>query len=194
GTLPKKKAREYCVLGPTARASGIDIDVRRDEPYAAYDLLNWDVIVRKEGDVYAKTIVRLEEMRQAAKIITQCVNKLAGIKGEIDTEIKEIPEGEGIGRHEAPRGEVFHYVKSHGGSTPYRHKVRAPSFMNVLSNEFAVIGGTISDAALTLAAVDPCYCCTERMQAVDEEGREYSAKELIKLSQQKSEELREKNK
>ncbi|MDA3793002.1 MAG: nickel-dependent hydrogenase large subunit [Elusimicrobia bacterium] len=192
GTLPKKEAREYCVVGPTARASGINIDIRKDDPYAAYDLVNWDVSLRKEGDVYAKTMVRLEEMRQSAKIIKQCVDKLSGLKGDIDIDIKEIPEGEGIGRHEAPRGEVFHYVKSHGGSVPYRHKVKAPSYANVLSDEFAVIGGTIPDAALTLAAVDPCYCCTERMQATDEKGRKYSPKELIKLSQEKTEEIRKK--
>ncbi|MGM0441485.1 MAG: nickel-dependent hydrogenase large subunit [Elusimicrobiota bacterium] len=190
GTLPKEEARKYCVVGPTARASGIDVDIREIEPYAAYGLVDWDVPVQDEGDVYAKTIVRLEEMKQSIRIINQCVDKLKDNSGEFETQIKDIPEGQGIGRHEAPRGEVFHYVRSYGGSVPYRHKVRAPSYQNVLSNEFAVVGGTIPDAAITLAAVDPCYCCTERMQAVDKEGREYSSKELIELSKKKTEDLR----
>jgi NADH-quinone oxidoreductase subunit D len=191
GTLPKKQARQYCVVGPTARASGIDIDVRRDDPYAAYGLVDWKVPVLEQGDVFAKTMIRLEEMRQSAAIITQCADKLKEIKGDIETEIKEIPEGDGIGHHEAPRGEVFHYVRSHGGTVPYRHKIRAPSYVNVLSNEFAVVGGTIPDAAITLAAVDPCYCCTERMQAVDKNGKTYSSKELIRLSQEKTYKMKE---
>ena len=186
GVLPKKQAIDYCVIGPTARASGVDIDVRRDDPYAAYDLVDWSVPVRSEGDVFAKTVIRLEEMKESVSIIKQCLDKLKEVQGEIDIEVKEIPEGEGTGRHEAPRGEVFHYVKSYGGTVPYRHKIRAPSYMNVLSNEAAVVGGTIPDAAITLAAVDPCYCCTERMQAVDEKSRIYSSKELIRLSQKKT--------
>ncbi|MGM0568666.1 MAG: nickel-dependent hydrogenase large subunit [Elusimicrobiota bacterium] len=187
GTLPKKEAREFCALGPVARASGINIDVRKDDPYAAYPLVDWSVPVRREGDVYAKTMVRLEEMRQSASIIKQCAGKLKKVKGEIDVKINEVPEGEGIGRHEAPRGEVFHYVKSRGGTVPYRHKIRAPSYMNVFTNEYAVTGGTVADAALTLAAVDPCYCCTERMQAVDKKGaRIYDSKELIRLCKEKT--------
>ncbi|MBN2406979.1 MAG: nickel-dependent hydrogenase large subunit [Elusimicrobia bacterium] len=194
GTLTKKDARAYCVVGPTARASGIEIDVRKDDPYAAYGLVDWNVVVREEGDVYAKTMVRIDEMKESVKIINQCVDRLKEVKGEIETEIKEIPEGEGIGRHEAPRGEVFHYVRSRGGSVPYRHKVRAPSFMNVFSNEVAVVGGTIPDAALTLAAVDPCYCCTERMQAVDTDSKVYTSRDLIRMCQEKTYELHRKMK
>jgi len=191
GVLPKKEAKEYCVIGPTARASGIDIDVRRDDPYAAYDLVEWEVPIQKEGDVLAKTIVRLAEMRESGKIIIQCVERLKEVDDGIDIEIKDIPSGEGIGRHEAPRGEVFHYVRSHGGNVPYRHKVRAPSYMNVPSNAFAVAGGTITDAALTLAAVDPCYSCTERMQAIESGGKEINSGELIKLSQEKTYRMKE---
>jgi NADH-quinone oxidoreductase subunit D len=191
GTLTKQQALDYCVVGPTARASGVPIDVRKDDPYAAYDLVNWKIAVREEGDVYAKTIVRLEEMRQSASIINQCIDKLKTVKSDIDLDIKEIPEGDGIGRHEAPRGEVFHYVRSKGGTTPFRHKVRAPSFMNVFSNEVAVVGGTIPDAALTLAAVDPCYCCTERTQAVDERCNVFTYNDLIRLSHEKTRKLEE---
>lgn len=191
GILTKEQAINYCVVGPTARASGIDIDVRRDSPHnSAYNLLEWEVPVLEAGDVFAKVVVRVLEMLESVKIITQSFDRLRDLKeGEIWTEVREIPAGEGIGTYEAPRGEVFHYVRSDGGNTPFRHKVRAPSYMNVLSNEVAVIGGDISDACITLAAVDPCYCCTERMQAVQNGKVKYSWKQLLALSQEKTKRL-----
>jgi len=189
GVLTKEEAISFGVLGPTARASGIDIDVRRDDTYALYDKINWSVIVREEGDVYAKLIIRVLEMFESCSIIEQCLQKLP--KGEIETEIRDIPEGEGIGRIEAPRGECFHYVRSDGANRPVRHKVRAPSYMNVPSNTKAVVGYTISDAAITLAAVDPCYCCTERSVILSKEGKKlFKGKELIKLSIEKTEKLK----
>jgi NADH-quinone oxidoreductase subunit D len=191
GVLTKQQAIDYCVLGPTARASGIPIDVRKDEPYAAYDRVNWDIVVQQEGDVFAKAVVRIIEMYESVSIIQQCLDKMP--KGEIDAKVTEIPPGEGLGHHEAPRGEVFHYTRSDGTNRPARYKVRAPSFMNLPSNKIAAVGQTISDAAITLAAIDPCYCCTERMAAVDEKGKTiYTAQDLIRLSQEKTEKLRAK--
>jgi len=103
-----------------------------------------------------------------------------------------MPVGEGIGRHEAPRGEVFHYIMSDGGNSPVRHKIRAPSFMNIASNKKAVIGHTISDATIILAAVDPCYCCTERTAVVDyKTGKKVmDGQDLVRLSQEKTERMR----
>ncbi len=190
GTLTKQQAIDWCVVGPTARASGIDIDVRRDDPYGAYDRVSWNVIVQKDGDVFAKTIVRVLELYESVSIIRQCLEKLP--QGEIDANIKEIPPGEGIGRVEAPRGECFHYVKSDGTNRPVRHKIRAPSYMNVASNKVAAVGGTISDAALTLAAVDPCYCCTERTAVIERATAKkiFNGWDLIRLSQEKTEKLK----
>jgi len=85
------------------------------------------------------------------------------IKGSAEVMVKEIPEGMGTGRAEAPRGEVFHFVKTDGSNYPVRHKIRAPSYVNIATFRKACVGQTISDAAISLAAVDPCYCCTERM-------------------------------
>jgi NADH-quinone oxidoreductase subunit D len=189
GVLTKEEAISYGVLGPIARASGVDIDVRRDDPYALYDKINWSVIVRKEGDIYAKIIVRVLEMLEACSIIEQCINKISD--GEIEVEVRDIPPGEGIGRVEAPRGECFHYVRSDGTSRPVRHKIRAPSLMNVPSNLVTVPGYTISDAAITLAAVDPCYCCTERSAAFLKSGKKIlSGEELVNLSIAKTEKLK----
>lgn len=189
GILTREEAIEWSVVGPTARASGVDIDVRRDDPYAAYGMVDWKVITAENGDVFDKAVVRILEMFESVKIIKNCLKVLEKMKeGEIDAKVKTIPPGEGIGHHEAPRGEVFHYVRSDGTNRPVRHKVRAPSYMNVASNQVAAVRGTVSDAALVLAAVDPCYCCTERCAVVDakRKGKILTGEDLIELSRQKT--------
>jgi len=191
GILTKEQVIDWAVVGPTARASGVNIDVRRDEPYGVFDRVSWSVIIEKEGDVFAKTVVRILEMYESINIIRQCIEQMP--KGEIDANVKEIPPGEGIGRVEAPRGECFHYIKSDGTNRPIRHKIRAPSFMNVASNKVAAVGGTISDAAITLAAVDPCYCCTERLAVIEKSKNKkiMNGWDLIKLSQEKTQKMKE---
>ncbi len=192
GVLTRQQAIDYCVLGPTARASGVDIDVRRDHPHAAYPLVEWKVIVAQNGDVFDKAVVRLLEVYESIRIVEQCLERLKTVPGPIDSNPKEIPPGEGIGHYEAPRGEVFHYIRSDGTNRPARHKIRAPTYMNIVSNRVAVLGQSVADATIILAAVDPCYCCTERMVAVDvETGKpRYSAPELLRMSQAKTERLK----
>jgi len=118
GVLSREDARQWCTTGPTVRASGLYIDVRANEPYAAYDLLDWQVTTQEEGDVMAKMVVRLLECLEAAKIIHQCLDQLE--PGPIRNEVREMPKGEGIGHAEAPRGETFHYVCSNGTNYPER--------------------------------------------------------------------------
>jgi len=189
GVLTREQAIAYSVTGPTARPSGVDIDVRRDDPHCAYDCVPWNVIVLNEGDVLAKTKARLLEIVESTRIIRACLKDLPD--GPIETRVDEVPPGEGIGRTEAPRGEVFHYIRSDGSNRPLRHKVRAPSYMNIASNVVAIKGGSIADAALTLAAVDPCYCCTERMAAFEDGKLRFTGKDLLKLSWAKTERLKE---
>ncbi len=191
GTLTKQQAIDWCVVGPVARASGYNIDIRRDEPYGVYDRIDWSVIVEKDGDIFAKTVVRVLEMYESVSMIRQCLDKMP--KGEIDADIKDIPAGEGIGRVEAPRGECIHYIKSDGTNRPVRHKIRAPSFMNVASDKVAAVGGTISDATITLAAVDPCYCCTERVAVIRKSDNKkiMNGWDLIKLSHEKTNKIKE---
>ncbi|MFC1539112.1 hypothetical protein ACFL6H_06800, partial [Candidatus Latescibacterota bacterium] len=100
--------------------------------------------------------------------------------------------GEGIGHAEAPRGEVYHYVRGDGGNSPVRHKIRAPSYMNIPSFKATCIGHTISDVALVTAAVDPCYCCTERMAVLDRDTDKIvmSGQELVELSRKKTEQFK----
>ena len=189
GRLTKEDAIKYAVVGPTARASGVAIDVRADDPYAAYSDLDWKVITQPEGDVFAKAVVRLLETLEAIKLVKQAVKKLPD--GPVAIEVKEIPPGEGCGRAEAPRGETFHYVRSDGGNRPVRHKVRAPSYVNVPSFKASCIGEHIADVTITLAAVDPCYSCTERIAAVDSRSNvvmDYN--KLLKLSRNKTEQMK----
>ncbi|MCD6083004.1 nickel-dependent hydrogenase large subunit [Candidatus Aerophobetes bacterium] len=192
GVLTKEDAIKYCAVGPTARASGVAIDVRRDDPYAAYDLVDWKVITREEGDVFAKTVVRLLECFESIKIIRQCLKKLKKVKGDIAVKIKKMPSGEGEGRHEAPRGETFHYVRSDGSNNPVRVKVRAPTYVNLPTCKATVPGESVADAAIILASIDPCYCCTDRMMRVVDKrsGKiELDGRELIRLSQEKTKRL-----
>ena len=189
GVLTKEMAIAYGALGPTARASDYDIDVRRDHPHAAYGMVDWDVIVTKNGDVFDKAVVRILEMFESIRIIEQCAEQLKTVRGAVDSDPKTIRAGDGIGHYEAPRGEVFHYVRSDGSNTPVRHKVRAPSYMNVPTNRETAVGGTVADATIVLAAVDPCYCCTERMAVAvesDSGRRLWGAQDLIRKSREKT--------
>ena len=189
GVLTKEEALDYSALGPTSRASGVARDVRKDAPYGAYDRVDWDMIVTENGDVWDKAVLRVLETYESIKIVKACIAELPG--GDIDLNIKDIPPGEGIGAHEAPRGETFHYVRSDGTNRPARHKVRAPTFMNLPTYKATVIGETISDATIILAAIDPCYCCTERMAVRDMEGKRLlGGPDLVKLSQEKTVQLK----
>ena len=191
GILSPEEARAYGATGPTARGSGRPIDVRRDDPYAAYDRVDWEVISVSEGDVFAKAVVRLLESYEAIKIIRQCIKQIR--PGEIDANVESIPPGEGVGHVEAPRGETFHYVRSDGSNRPVRHKIRAPSYVNIPTFKASCIGQQIPDVAITLASVDPCYSCTERMCRVVDASthrRLYGYADLVKLSQQKTERMR----
>jgi len=186
GILTEEDIINTGALGPTARASGVDIDVRRDDPFAAYDRVDWEVIVTENGDVFDKVVVRVLEMYESVRIIEQCLKALP--PGEFDLKVKDLPSGEGIGRHEAPRGEVLHYILSDGSSRPVRYKIRAPSYMNLPTNLIAVRGETVADATIILAAVDPCYCCTERMAAVkdDNDRTLLNSEDLLRLSKEKT--------
>ncbi|MCX5778040.1 MAG: nickel-dependent hydrogenase large subunit [Elusimicrobia bacterium] len=192
GILTKQDIQDYGGVGPLARASGVAFDVRRNAPYAAYGLVDFDVITAETGDIFAKAVVRIREMLESIRMIRQCMEHLQSTAGPFFVNVKEIPPGEGIGRHEAPRGECFHYIRTDKTNRPVRHKIRAPSFMNVATNQKAVIGQYISDALLILGAVDPCYCCTERMIIVNKESpdRILTANDLLKLSHEKTIRLR----
>lgn len=190
GVLPRQAAVDYCAVGPTARASGVPVDVRKDEPTDAYGLVEFEKIVLQNGDVYDKLVVRLLETLESIKIIRQCLEKLKTAPGAILNDVKEISAGEGIGRYEAPRGEVFHYVRTDGSNRPTRHKVRAPSYVNIPTFASSCKGIPVADVLITLASVDPCYCCTERaVRMVDTHNAPFRI-DLSKLSCEKTARIR----
>ncbi len=167
GVLTREKALELDVVGPTARASGVDFDVRRDDPYAAYKELSWNVVTRKEGDVMARILVRLEEILESISMVEQVLDALPGgpiISGEYTT---PEPGAEAMGRTEAPRGELMHYLRSDGTDFPYRWKVRTPTLANVQSVPAILVGGTIAEIPVSLASIDPCFACCDRLTVVD---------------------------
>ena len=186
GVLTKSDAIDYCVVGPTARGSGLKIDTRKDHPHAAYGDISFRVPVRTEGDVMAKTVVRLEELLESVSIIKRAVDALP--KGDIRAEFTDVPPGDGIGIVEAPRGEDLHYIKSNGTNMPERVKIRPPTFANLPSLGAMLVGDTIADAIITLGSIDPCFCCTERVTVVDEKKgttRLMTGSELTQLSRRK---------
>ena len=191
GVLTEEDARKLCALGPTARASNVPTDVRKNDPYAAYDRIDWDMHLTPKGDVFDKVVVRLLETKEAIKIIRRALDDLPA--GPIAADVKEIPPGEGTGHVEAPRGETFHYVRSNGGPGPERHKIRAPTYNNIPTYKATCIGQPLADVTITLASIDPCYSCTERMALVKDasSGRPLmDFGDLVRLSQKKTEELR----
>jgi NADH-quinone oxidoreductase subunit D len=168
-----KLAKEDCIrlgaVGPTARASGITFDVRKDDPYAAYDELDFKAISADSADVYGRTVVRLGELVESLALIKQAIKQLPA--GPISVRApRRIPAGEAVSRYEAPRGEDFHYVKSNGTDLPERVKVRAPTLANSQAISKMLEDRYLADLPIVVAAIDPCFSCTDRSIQVEGKG------------------------
>ena len=166
GTLDKEIARKICVVGPVARSTGMKIDVRKDDPYDAYDEVPFDVITAEDGDIFSMALVRLGELVESVKISQYCLDKLKTTGGPIKAEVTEFPPGEAVGRVEAPRGELLYYLVSNGTNTPERARVRTPSYLNDYALLFMLRGQDLADVPITVASVDPCMACTDRLTTV----------------------------
>ncbi|HEV8360293.1 MAG TPA: NADH-quinone oxidoreductase subunit D [Candidatus Thermoplasmatota archaeon] len=162
GRLSAKAAMNFGVTGPMARASGIDFDLRRDEPYGNYAAFDFDVPVRKDGDCFARYEVRVEEMRQSCDILDQALQNLPERGPYIAPEVGERakqnrvkpPAGEVYVRVENPRGEVGCFLVSDGSNKPYRVKWRPPSLSNLHPLRDMVVGLKIPDLIATLGSTD----------------------------------------
>jgi len=203
GVLTYDDAIKLCAVGPTTRASGVKKDVRVDQPYFAYSDLDIDYITPDiltgeiHGDVYDRIIQRLLEVKQAIDLMEQCLDKMPS--GDIVAEPKPAKllamlkkaEGEGIGRHEAPRGEVIHYVKLVSGEeNAYTWKVRAPTYNNILPWIPMLKGEQIADIPIVAASTDPCMSCTNRVAVVDRDNKYILNKEeLHQMSVEKTRRL-----
>jgi len=148
-------------VGPTARASGLDSDIRRDDPYAAYGEVPFKVITDTHCDVYGRALVRVGELMESYKMIRYLIQNLPD--GPIAVKApRKIPAGEAVSRYEAPRGEDVHYVRGNGTDKPERIRVRAPTMVNLLSVPKMLEGDNLADVPITIAAIDPCFSCTDR--------------------------------
>ncbi len=201
GILTKEDALRLCAVGPTARASGVNKDIRQDQPYSAYADLEVKAITPDiltgvvNGDVFDRVIVRLLEIVQSIQIIEQCLDNMPS--GEIVAEKKLVKllnqlkkaKGEGIGRHEAPRGEVIHYVKLNEAEAPEVWKARAPTYNNLMTWVPMLLGQQIADIPIVVASIDPCIACMDRVTILNKENGQKSIltkAELHKLSVQKT--------
>ena len=162
GILTREDAVAYGVVGPTARASGLDEDIRRDQPYAAYSELGIQVVTATEGDVRARLMVRALEMLESVRLVEDAVRKLPAGPIRASTGFPVLPPGEATARTEAPRGELFYYLASDGRDTPARVKIRTPTFVNIPAIAAMSMGQQLADLPLIQASVDPCCSCTDR--------------------------------
>ena len=161
GVLGYEDALRLGVVGPVARASGVNNDVRKRSPYAAYDKLSFDVVLQKDGDVLSRAKVRLYEILESMKLLHQALGALP--KGDVVLPTRTlIPEGEAISRTEAPRGELVYYLKTNGSQKPERMKWRVPTYMNWEALKVMMPNNSIDDVALIFNSIDPCISCTER--------------------------------
>lgn len=162
GLLSRQQALAFGVVGPTARASGLDLDVRRDQPYAAYGELGVRVVTAEAGDVQARIAVRALEMLESIRLIEEALRGLPPGPTRAATGFPVIPPGEVTARSEAPRGELFYYLASDGSDTPSRVKIRTPTFVNIPAVEAMCLGQHLADLPIIQASVDPCCSCTDR--------------------------------
>jgi len=170
GVLPKDVALELGTVGPQARGSGLTMDVRKDDPYAAYGEIPFEVATSDLSDVLGRAIVRVLELLESYKIIHYTLTHMPD--GPITIKApKKVPEGEAVSRYEAPRGENLHYIKSNGTEMPERVKVRAPTLANIPSLMHILKGSYVADIPIITAAIDPCFSCTDRMIRLESAGK-----------------------
>ncbi|MDP6278994.1 MAG: NADH-quinone oxidoreductase subunit D [Nitrospinota bacterium] len=155
GVISAADALDYGLTGPILRASGVKWDLRRAKPYAAYPYVNFTIPVGENGDVYDRYLVRLVEMRESASIIGQCLDMLPGgpVSCKTPRTIKP-PAGEIYHGTENPKGEFGFYIVSDGTETPYRVRIRPPSFINLAGLKKLCVGELLADVIAIIGSID----------------------------------------
>lgn len=190
GTITREETIAWGLVGPVARARGVDIDARRDHPYAAYDDMKFEVPVLTDCDVWSTLVIRVVETFEAISIIRQCLDKMPA--GEIFVEIKDKipPLRHAITAIEAPRGESIHYVITGEDNRPDRWRVRAPTYPNLQAVPLMLLDEQFADFPIIMGSIDPCFSCTDRVAVVDlQSGKSSSVTraELERLSRKHQE-------
>jgi len=167
GVMTRAQAEVMGAVGPTARASNVPRDLRVTAPYAAYPEFPVKMILDDRGDLEARFEVRMHELFESIRVIRRILNEMP------ETELvarmpRRIPVGEAVVRLEAPRGEVFYYIRGDGTDKPERLKVRTPTICNLNSVVRLVVGHQLADVPMILAGIDPCFSCNDRMVQVEQ--------------------------
>ena len=155
GILDQKTAIDYSVTGPNLRASGLRWDLRKEEPYSVYNKFEFDIPTGTQSDTWDRYMVRIQEMRQANRIVEQALESIP--EGEIKTKTKPVfkpPKGEAYVRLESTRGEMGFYIVSEGETIPHRVKLRTASFSNLAALPEMVRGALIADLVVIFASLD----------------------------------------
>ncbi|WP_123533099.1 NADH-quinone oxidoreductase subunit D [Halosimplex salinum] len=161
GILPPEEAKQYGATGPVARGSGIDYDLRRDDPYGYYSELDWDVVTEDGCDNYARVLCRMQEVEQSARIIEQCVDLLEDwpederdIQANVPRTLRPDPDTEIYRAVEAAKGELGIYIRSDGTDKPARFKIRSPCFSNLQTLPVMSEGEFVPDMIASLGSLD----------------------------------------
>ena len=161
GVLPPEVAKRYGCTGPVARGSGVDYDLRRDDPYGYYPELDWAVVTESEGDNFSRLLVRLREVEESAKIVEQCVDLLEGwpedertVQSNVPRTLKPEADTEVYRAVEAAKGELGIYIRADGTDRPARFKIRGPSFSNLQALPEMAEGEYVPDLIASLGSLD----------------------------------------
>lgn len=183
GVISAEDAINLGLSGPTIRSSGVKWDIRKDEPYLVYDRFDFDIPTGENGDCFDRYVVRMEEMRQAAKIIKQALSQIPDGKPcvdipdvvppprkDIETNMEalinhfklishgfKVPKGEAYSSIESPKGELGFYIVSDGSERPFRVKIRAPSFVNLQAIDPMCKDVYLADVVAVVSSLDPVF-------------------------------------
>jgi NADH-quinone oxidoreductase subunit D len=155
GVISGKDAIDLGLTGPSLRGSGVQWDLRKAKPYCVYNEFDFDIPVGEVGDTYDRYLVRIEEMRQSARIVTQAIEKIP--EGPLMAKMSKIikpPVGDIYHSIESPKGELGYYIVSDGSTMSYRSRVRPPSFVNLQSLRKMVIGHMVADVVAVIGTLD----------------------------------------
>ena len=155
GVLTGAECIELGATGPVLRGSGVKWDLRKAQPYAAYDKFEFDIPIGKNGDTYDRYLVRIEEMRQSVRILRQAASSIP--EGPITAKVPKVlrpPAGEIYHSIEAPKGELGYFIVSDGSTQPYRVRVRPPSFVNLQALDKMVRGWLVADVVAVIGTLD----------------------------------------
>lgn len=171
GTMTRQQAEVLGAVGPTARASNVPRDIRVEAPYAAYPVYPVKIVLSENGDLEARFIVRIYELLESYRLIREVLSDLPS--GDLNVRMpRRIKPGEAILRVEAPRGELFYFIKSNGSDKPERIKMRTPTICNLISVVKLAVGHQLADVPMILAGIDPCFSCNDRSVVIERNPRD----------------------